>query len=238
MNVGRRAPWACATWHRCKDSNPDERFWRPPCCHYITPIQPWWTRWDLNPQPSACKAGALPLSYMPVSRFRAWRRRQDLDPHISWFEARRSSIELRRHVPSGEENPPGRQLVGTVGLEPTPSSFAGKRSSVELRPGLLFSGAREGIRTLDLLLDRETRLSATLRRHLRFPADRQTTASRDPVARSEPGTGCGNRTRVATLKEWRARRCPNPAYGRFRGIWSGRAVTIRRRAVISRVLCH
>ena len=26
----------------------------------------WWSGWDLNPQPPACKAGALPLSYHPI----------------------------------------------------------------------------------------------------------------------------------------------------------------------------
>lgn len=25
-------------WHRRRDLNPDGRFWRPQCCHYITPV--------------------------------------------------------------------------------------------------------------------------------------------------------------------------------------------------------
>ena len=29
----------------------------------------WWRRWDLNPRPPACEAGALPLSYVPTRIF-------------------------------------------------------------------------------------------------------------------------------------------------------------------------
>lgn len=66
--------------------------WRLPT-GLLTPwVEHWWSRRDLNPQPSACKAGALPVELRP--RF-FWRSRRDLNPRcridspVSWATRRR-----------------------------------------------------------------------------------------------------------------------------------------------------
>ena len=52
-------------WHPARDSNSDQGFWRPTCCHYTSEIQLWWRITGSNRWPPACKAGALPAELIP-----------------------------------------------------------------------------------------------------------------------------------------------------------------------------
>ena len=69
------------SWQGWKDSNPQERFWRPACYHYIIPlysilykteqIQEWWTVRDSNPGPTGYEPVALPTEltvHIPLKR--------------------------------------------------------------------------------------------------------------------------------------------------------------------------
>ena len=50
------------TWHPPRDSNPNERFWRPLCCHYIRETKSMVDRRRIELLLKTCKAPVLPLS--------------------------------------------------------------------------------------------------------------------------------------------------------------------------------
>ena len=80
-------------------------------------LRTWWRRGDLNPEPAACKADALPLSYVPDMVPRG-----GLEPPTPGFSDPRSTTELSRRIGAGKENR-------------TPATtLARSRSTIELYP--------------------------------------------------------------------------------------------------------
>ncbi len=85
-------------------------------------IPGWWRRGDSNPRPPACKAGALPLSYVPTPH------RERVHPQ---FTIAASSLEkecplrLRPSLPSDRPAPdPSVYQTGGIGLAHRPASYA------------------------------------------------------------------------------------------------------------------
>ena len=70
---------ARATWHPLKDSNLDQRFWRPVCCHYTKETN-WLRGTDSNRRSSGYEPGELPLLH-PAINGRSTRIRT-LDPLV------------------------------------------------------------------------------------------------------------------------------------------------------------
>lgn len=74
--------------------------------HHIRIV--WWRKWDSNPQPSACKAGALPIVLFPRNLVGI----VGFEPTIS--ESKSDALGQLGDIPT--------VLVDEVGLEPTTCS--------------------------------------------------------------------------------------------------------------------